>query len=508
MWTPSANAPERLLTPLEIQRHDLFIKLAQSASSCSGAPLSEKCVPGAIDIVFFGTTSTEMWWWRDRGMEVWEEFFGSRKAVNFGSQGTRFESLLWRMRNGELDGYRAKLVVLQTLVPTQKVGGAELAAAYVRIIAEIRARQPEARILLFDVPRAGTDADATARAHAGVIDNQTVFYAGLGERFITDREGYKAWAAALEPWLERFGLKPAAPVRTGIADGTQVVAPSTANSSTTRAAISGRFVIRGVRLFDGEAVSERRNVVVSDGRVLQIGGAELLPEGIEVIDGEGRTLLPGLIDSHVHLAPDPEQALSQSLSLGVTTAIDMFSTGEGLSALKRFEREDSPALADLRTAGTGAAAPGGWPSSQTVYPTISNPDQVEAFVQARLSEGSHFIKVFYDDLSRSGAPRPTISEETLGALIDAAKTHGVVSVVHIATETEARKAIAAGGDGLAHMFIGDSVSADFGEFAASHDAFVIPTLSVMRCRQLNVPNAAADERLAPFLPRQTRGWQL
>jgi imidazolonepropionase-like amidohydrolase len=505
VWTPSAKAPDQLLTPLEIQRHDLFIKLAQSASSCSGAPLSEKCVPGGIDIVFFGTTSTEMWWWPDRGMEVWEEFFGSRKAVNFGSQGTRFESLLWRMRNGELDGYQAKLVVMQTLGPTGRVGGVELTAAHVPIIAEIRARQPEAKILLFDAPRAGwTDADANAKAHAGIVDNQTVFYAGLGERFITDRDGYKAWAAALEPWLERFGLQPVEPVRTGIADRTPVVAPPTPGSSTTQSAVSGRFVIRGVRLFDGEGVSERRNVVVSDGRVLQIGGAELLPEGIEVIDGEGRTLLPGLIDSHVHLAADPEQALSQSLSLGVTTVIDMFSTGEVFSALKHFEREDSPALADLRTAGTGATAPGGWPSSQTAYATISNPAQAEAFVQARLSEGSDFIKVFYDDLSRSGAPRPTISEETLGALIDAAKTHGVVSVVHIATETEARKAIAAGGDGLAHMFIGDWVSADFGEFAASHDAFVIPTLSVLRCRELSVPKAAADERLAPFLPRQAR----
>jgi hypothetical protein len=256
VWTPSAKAPAQLLTPLEIQRHDLFIKLAQSASSCSGAPLSEKCVPGGIDIVLFGTTSTEMWWWRDRGMEVWEEFFGSRKAVNFGSQGTRFDSLLWRMRNGELDGYQAKLVVLQTLGTTGRASGAELTAAYAPLIAEIRARQPDARILLFDAPRAGTDAEATAKAHAGLVDNQTVFYAGLGERFITDREGYKAWAAALEPWLERFGLKPLEPMGAGTADRTPVVAPPIPGSSTTQSAVSGRFVIRGVRLFDGEGVTE------------------------------------------------------------------------------------------------------------------------------------------------------------------------------------------------------------------------------------------------------------
>jgi hypothetical protein len=123
-----------------------------------------------------------------------------------------------------------------------------------RIIAEIRARQPEAKILLFDAPRAGwTDADANTQAHAGIVDNQTVFYAGLGERFMTDRDGDKAWAAALEPWLERFGLKPAEPVRTGTADRTPAVAPPTPGSSTTQPAVSGRFVIRGVRLFAAKA---------------------------------------------------------------------------------------------------------------------------------------------------------------------------------------------------------------------------------------------------------------
>jgi imidazolonepropionase-like amidohydrolase len=259
-------------------------------------------------------------------------------------------------------------------------------------------------------------------------------------------------------------------------------------------------------LFDGEQVMEHRNVVVSGGRILRVGGVDLLPPGAEVIDGSGRTLLPGFIDSHVHLPAAPEQALSQSLSLGVTTVIDMFNTGEILLTLKRIEATDSFELADLRTAGIGATAPGGWPTRPTPYPTISGPSEAEAFVQARLSEGSDFIKIFYDDLSRFGlnSPRPTISEDTLRALIDAATAHGTVSVVHVAAEAQARAAVAAGAGGLAHLFIGDVVAADFGEFAAAHDAFVIPTLSVLRCRLVEVPRAATDERLAPFLAPEAR----
>src|SRR4051812_5879993 len=117
---------------------------------------------GDIDLVFFGTTETEMWSWPDRGRNVWDRAFGSLKAANFGSQGTQPNSLLWRMRNGELDGYKAKLIVFQTwdpvITPISKDGGADTGATYAQIIAEIRARQPQARILLFaPLPRGQFD---------------------------------------------------------------------------------------------------------------------------------------------------------------------------------------------------------------------------------------------------------------------------------------------------------------------------------------------------------------
>ncbi len=85
-------------------RHDRFIDLAQQA--------------GDIDFVFFGTTNTEMWHWKERGLTTFG-IAGSAplKAANFGSQGTRPSSFVWRMQHGELAGYRAKLVVLRALTP-------------------------------------------------------------------------------------------------------------------------------------------------------------------------------------------------------------------------------------------------------------------------------------------------------------------------------------------------------------------------------------------------------
>lgn len=225
VWTPSSDAPAGTLShQLEGQRHDHFIELARK---------------GDIDLVFFGTTETEMWSWPDRGQKVWDRAFGSLKAANFGSQGTQPNSLLWRMRNGELDGYKAKLVVLQTsgpgVTPISNDGRADTGATYAPIIAEIRARQPQARILLFPpLPRGQFDRDtwqqlaaANAVAFSRLVDNETIFYVDIGSRFFlpdgshnqamwryppvsgmvnvgTQAAAYEVWAEELQPWLNRF----------------------------------------------------------------------------------------------------------------------------------------------------------------------------------------------------------------------------------------------------------------------------------------------------------------
>jgi hypothetical protein len=239
VWTPASRAPKDLLTALEGRGHDSFIDRARA---------------GNIDLVFFGATDTEMWSWPDsilggvdRGKRVWDQAFGSLKAANFGSGGTQSEGLLWRMQNGELDGYEAKLVVLHGVGVNGISGGqpignigdlpigdrqAEFVAGYARLIAEIRARQPPAKILILPpFPRGWlrreqwrTVADANAVAYRRLADDSTVFYANFGDRFFLPdgshnqdmwtipgppnagihEPGFKVWAEELQPWLDRF----------------------------------------------------------------------------------------------------------------------------------------------------------------------------------------------------------------------------------------------------------------------------------------------------------------
>jgi imidazolonepropionase-like amidohydrolase len=158
-------------------------------------------------------------------------------------------------------------------------------------------------------------------------------------------------------------------------------------------------------------------------------------------------------------------------------------------------------MADIRSAGIGATVPGGHPTEMggPPFPLLQNGGDAEAFVKARIAEGSDYIKVFEDDGSGYGTAfrQPTLDAPTLHAIVEAAHRHDKLVIAHIATEAGARTAILAGVDGLAHLFVGTKASPDFGRFARAHHVFVVPTLSVQYwwCSRSRGPVIAADKRL-------------
>ena len=248
------------------------------------------------------------------------------------------------------------------------------------------------------------------------------------------------------------------------------------------------YVIRNVRVFDGETVAENQTVVISRGRISAVGGSTVaVPADAQEIAGKGHTLLPGLIDAHIHLPlSSPAEALQQTLAFGVTTAVVMWAYPSIMSQLEEFKTTDRPDVAAVLNAGTGATVAGGHPTQMEggalahLVPTLTAPAEADAFVAARVAEGSDFIKIIHDDTSDAfGRKLPTLSETTVAALVTSAHARGRIAVAHIGNERYARGAIGAGVDGLAHLFVGSTVTTDFGQFAARHGVFVIPTLSVL-----------------------------
>ena len=263
----------------------------------------------------------------------------------------------------------------------------------------------------------------------------------------------------------------------------------------------GALVFRDARVFDGMQVLPRATVLVRNGRIAAVGPQVQAPDGARVIDARGKTLLPGLIDSHTHVF-GPE-VLRAALVFGVTTELDMFMTVGVLTSIREdLALAETLDIADLRSAGTLVTAPGGHGTEYGVsIPTLSSPEQAQAFVDARIAEGSDYIKIVYDNGKALGMSFPTLSQETVKAVIAAAHARKKLAVVHISSLQGAREAIEAGADGLAHLFIDRPPEADFGGFVASHHAFVVPTLTVLESVSGRGGGAALarDPAIAPFL---------
>lgn len=260
------------------------------------------------------------------------------------------------------------------------------------------------------------------------------------------------------------------------------------------AAAETRFAIVDTTVFDGTEFLPHRDVWVEDGRVHRVGQRLRLPDDLPRVDGAGRTLLPGMLDAHIHALA---AALEDSLRFGVTTVLDQFTMTE-FAAAKRPAREviARTAEADLYSAGMLATAPGGHGTQFGVeIETLESPDEAAAFVAARKAEGSDWIKVVSEDGSAYGFETPTLDSATVAALIEAAHAEDLLAVVHVSTLERARQAVAAGADGLVHTWADEVIPEADAQSFAEAGVFVAPTLSVVL--------AAAGESMGGALLEET-----
>lgn len=303
-------------------------------------------------------------------------------------------------------------------------------------------------------------------------------------------------------WIKRLSLR-TAPILAVL--GLALVLIAAGDLSMYAAEVLKPIVIKDVRLFDGEKVLARATVVIEGAKIAALGEKISIPPDAEVIAGAGNTLLPGLIDAHVHVWDTAQ--LRQSLVFGVTAVIDMFTTN--LRTLKDNQKaQEQGGKADgayLISPGICVTAPGGHGTQfGPGIPTITGPEGAQEFVDARIAEGSDFIKIMLDDGSVYGMPRPTISNETMAAVIRAAHQRNKLAVIHAATLQNCEDALNAGVDGLAHLYFNDAYDPNFGRLAAQKRAFVIPTFSVlqtlagMRETTVLITDALISSYLKPF----------
>ena len=238
---------------------------------------------------------------------------------------------------------------------------------------------------------------------------------------------------------------------------------------------------RNVRVFDGERVLDSATVIVRDGRIANMGRGIEIPADAAVVEGSGRTLLPGLIDAHTHTRSRDD--LAAALAWGVTLHLDMFSDPAIARSLREEDASSAATRASLMTAGIVATAPDGHGTQYALsVPTLSSPTDADTFVAARVAEGSDWIKIIVEDGQVIGREIPTLDSATIAAVVRAAHARGLLAVAHAMSVEMAERAVSAGVDGLMHVWLDAADQAALAGRLRESDVFVVPTLAVTRGR--------------------------
>ncbi|RFA13204.1 hypothetical protein B7R22_13615 [Subtercola boreus] len=232
------------------------------------------------------------------------------------------------------------------------------------------------------------------------------------------------------------------------------------------------FTITDTAVFNGRELLAGRYDVRVDGdtvaALVQAGTGD--PVG-EVVDGAGATLLPGLIDGHVHFrqAVDFEALLAG----GVTSAADMASwPPEHVAELRSHSGGivfTTPGAPLIGPAGPHSHMPG---LSDSV---IDSPEAARREVAARAAQGVDYIKLVLEAKGRGGP-----ESDAAHAAVDAAHAAGLRVVAHASSVGAIELGVAIGVDILTHAPLDGAVSAGTIKRIVEQGIVVVPTLIMMR----------------------------
>ncbi len=278
----------------------------------------------------------------------------------------------------------------------------------------------------------------------------------------------------------------------------------------TLSASAQRKLIYCGTLIDGVSKSARNNVtiVVEKNKIVQIADNIMPPQsGDEVIDLSKKTVMPGLIDMHVHLetetskdAPTKRMSMSAAdiafeaekngrtnLMAGFTTVRDLGGTGVNIS-LRNAINKGIVVGPRIFTSGRTIATTGGhgdptngWRDDINFAPhvtdgVINSPDEARQAIRQRYKDGTDWIKITATggvlSIAKSNKA-PQFQKDELDALIATAKDYGFKVAAHAHGAEGIKRALRAGVTTIEHgSFLDDECIALFKE----KGAYLVPTI--------------------------------
>jgi imidazolonepropionase-like amidohydrolase len=279
------------------------------------------------------------------------------------------------------------------------------------------------------------------------------------------------------------------------------LAPAGAGAARPERADS--FAVTNVRVFDGLRVIPDATVVVRNGRIHAVGPHLAVPPNLPEIDGSGKTLMPGIIDSHGHARERWE--LERAAQFGITTLMDMQSVNPFATQMYREQRRgEAHDRADFFSAINPATVEEGYPyifTPEVETPTLDSPEEADEFVRRRIAEGSNHLKIFLEDGELFGLAMPVLNRETVRALVRAAHRRDRLAVAHVTLQRFGLQAIEDGVDGLAHAFPDTPVTDSLLRLARARGIFLVGTVGITESFITTAGGEAlvADPELSPYL---------
>lgn len=241
----------------------------------------------------------------------------------------------------------------------------------------------------------------------------------------------------------------------------------------------GILVIRGDKI---EALGPRGSVSV--------------PAGSRVIDVRGGTVLPGVINAHVHIRNDMA-LLKEWARAGVTTVRDVGGP-ENYSAADENNRDVHSAR--LLTAGPMISVPGGYPfvpwGNSNMVVVLSAEDGYQK-ANGLLDKGADILKIAVEHGSVFGLEIPSLTTPEVSSIVRAAHERGTVVSVHLLASADLAQALESEVDDIAHMVVDDLADSLIAKMVAG-DIYWEPTLELWH----NVGNnlgPRAIQNLAKFV---------
>jgi imidazolonepropionase-like amidohydrolase len=216
----------------------------------------------------------------------------------------------------------------------------------------------------------------------------------------------------------------------------------------------------GARLIDGtgRAAVENATVVVRDGRIVAAGRSVTLPAGARRIDVSGKTIMPGLVNAHGHVANLDQLGLFARY--GVTT---VFSLGGEREIEMRDQTRAAQQTAGLDRTRLFIAGP---------IPTSKTAEEARKAVEGIAAAKTDIVKFRLDDNLGRGSKMPA---EAYTAILEEAHKRGMRVAVHVVTLADAKAVLRLGADIIAHSVRDEEVDGEFLALMKKNGAFYIPT---------------------------------